>query len=392
MVNTCGFSVCETKTTAGKRGGSMIIGIPKEIKKEEYRIAITPSGVTELKQDGHTVLIETHAGEGSGFSDDDYLAADADIVDKETLFNKSELIVKVKEPLPDEYRFFREGQTVFTYLHLAPNRPLTDFLLQKKITGLAYETLKKDGTLPLLAPMSEIAGRMAPLMGSYFLQKIHRGTGILPSGATGARPARALILGAGVVGFNAARISAGIGMETIVMNRGVDKLQRIDELFLGRIKTLPLTGYHVRQEIQAADIVIGAVLIPGGKTPVLITKDMLRTMKRGAVIVDVSVDQGGCSETSRPTTHDNPVYEVDGIIHYTVANMPGAYPRTSTLALTNATLPYIKTIAGSGIENTIRKVPEIMSALNTYSGSLVHQTVAETMDITYADIINIPSA
>ncbi|RPI37097.1 MAG: alanine dehydrogenase [Nitrospiraceae bacterium] len=370
----------------------MTIGIPKEIKKEEYRVAITPAGVNELKKDGHTVLIETHAGEGSGFSDDDYLAADADIVDKETLFNKSELIVKVKEPLPDEYRFFREGQTVFTYLHLAPNRPLTDFLLQKKITGLAYETLKKDGTLPLLAPMSEIAGRMAPLMGSYFLQKIHRGTGILPSGATGARPARALILGAGVVGFNAARISAGIGMETVVMNRGVDKLQRIDELFLGRIKTLPLTGYHVRQEIQAADIVIGALLIPGGKTPVLITKDMLRTMKRGAVIVDVSVDQGGCSETSRPTTHDNPVYEVDGIIHYTVANMPGAYPRTSTLALTNATLPYIKTIAGSGIENTIRKVPEIMSALNTYSGSLVHQTVAETMDITYADIINIPSA
>ena len=364
----------------------MIIGIPKEIKKEEYRVAVTPAGVTELKQDGHTVLIETSAGEGSGFSDDDYLAADADIVDKETLFKKSDLIVKVKEPLPDEFRFFCEGQAVFTYLHLAPNRPLTEFLLRKKITGLAYETLKKNGALPLLSPMSEIAGRMAPLMGSYFLQKKHRGAGILPSGATGVRPAKALILGAGVVGFNAARISAGIGMETIVMNRGIDKLQRIDELFLGRIKTLPLTGYHIRQEIQDADIIIGAVLIPGGKTPVLITKDMLRTMKRGAVIVDVSVDQGGCAETSRPTTHDNPVYEVDGIIHYTVANMPGAYPRTSTLALTNATLPYIKTIAKYGIEEAIRRDLSIKSSVNTNRGEITNRQLAEDLGVTCKNI------
>jgi alanine dehydrogenase len=364
----------------------MIIGIPKEIKKEEYRVAVTPAGVAELKQDGHTVLIETHAGEGGGFSDDDYLAADADIVDRETLFKKSGLIVKVKEPLPDEYGFFCEGQAVFTYLHLAPNRPLTEFLLQKKITGLAYETLEKDGSLPLLAPMSEIAGRMAPLMGSYFLQKIHRGAGILPAGATGVRPAKALILGAGVVGFNAARISSGIGMETMVMNRGIDKLQRIDELFQGRIKTLPLTGYHIRQEIRDADIVIGAVLIPGGKTPVLITKDMLRTMKRGAVIVDVSIDQGGCAETSRPATHDSPVYEVDGIIHYTVANMPGAYPRTSTLALTNATLPYIRSIAKFGIEEAIKREPAIKSSVNTYKGEITNRTIAEDAGLSYKSI------
>ncbi len=333
----------------------MIIGIPKEIKKEEYRVAITPAGVTELKHNGHTVLTETGAGKGSGFSDDDYLAADADIVDKETLFKKSELIVKVKEPLPEEYTFFREGQAVFAYLHLAPNRQLTEFLLRKRITGLAYETLEKDGRLPLLSPMSEIAGRMAPLVGSFYLQKVHNGTGVLPSGATTVRPAKVLILGAGVVGSNAARVSVGIGMETAVINKGVEKLQRLDEMFLGKVKTLPLTKNQVEEEIKEADLVIGAILVPGGRTPVIIPREMLRTMKPGAVIVDVSVDQGGCAETSRPTTHDNPVYEVDGIIHYAVANMPGAYPRTSTLALTNSTLSYIKKIAEIGIEDAIEK-------------------------------------
>ena len=359
----------------------MIIGIPKEIKKEEYRVAITPTGVTELKQDGHTVLIETDAGKGSGFSDDDYLAADADIVDKATLFKKSELIVKVKEPLPDEYDFLREGQTVFTYLHLAPNRQLTEFLLRKKVTGLAYETLEKDGTLPLLSPMSEIAGRMAPLVGSFYLQKVHNGTGVLPPGATTVRPARALILGAGVVGSNAARVSVGIGMDTVVTNRGVERLQRIDEMFLGRVKTLPFTVPQVGEEIREADLVIGAILVPGNRTPVIITRDMLKTMKPGAVIVDVSVDQGGCAETSRPTTHDNPIYEVDGIIHYAVANMPGAYPRTSTLALTNATLPYIKKIAEIGIEDAIETEAAIKSSLNTYKGKVKNKALAVSLGI-----------
>ena len=359
----------------------MIIGIPKEIKKEEYRVAITPAGVTELKQDGHTVLIETDSGKGSGFSDDDYLAADADIVDKETLFRNSELIVKVKEPLPEEYDFFSEGQAVFTYLHLAPNYTLTEFLLRKSITGLAYETLEKDGTLPLLAPMSEIAGRMGPLVGSFYLQKVHNGRGVLPSGTTAVRPAKALILGAGVVGSNAARVSAGIGMETVVISKGVEKLRRIDEMFMGRVKTLTLTVHQVREEIRDADLVIGAILVPGSSTPVIITREMLKTMKPGAVIVDVSVDQGGCVETSRPTTHDNPVYEVDGIIHYAVANMPGAYPRTSTIALTNATLPYIKIIAKIGTEEAIEKDAAIKSSLNTYRGKVTNKALARSIGL-----------
>ena len=364
----------------------MMIGIPKEVKKEEYRVAITPSGASELKQNGHTLLIETGAGTGSGFSDNDYLDADADIVDKETLFKKSELIVKVKEPLPDEYVFFREGQAVFTYLHLAPNRQLTGFLLQKKITGLAYETLEKDRTLPLLAPMSEIAGRMAPLIGAFYLQRVHGGTGVLPSGTTTVRSAKVLILGAGVVGSNAARVSAGIGMETVVINKGVEKLRQIDEMFMGRVQTLPLTAHQVREEVRDADIIIGAVLVPGGRTPVLVTRDMLKTMKPGAVIIDVSIDQGGCVETSRPTTHDNPVYTVEGIIHYAVANMPGAYPRTSTLALTNATLPYVQTIAKMGVEHAIREYPDIRHAVNTYRGEVTNKALADTAGIAYRNI------
>ncbi len=364
----------------------MIIGAPKEIKKEEYRVGITPSGVEELKKEGHTILIETGAGEGSGFTDDEYLDADADIVDRNLIFNNSDLIIKVKEPLPPEYDLFIEGQAIFTYLHLAPNRELTDFLLNKKITALGYETLQKDSSLPLLSPMSEIAGRMAPIMGAYYLQRVHKGSGILSTGVEGVKPARILILGAGVVGTNAARVSTGLGMDTVVINKGIEKLQKIDEMFMGRVKTLPATTSNIRQEIKEADIIIGAVLVPGGKTPILITKDMLRTMKKGSVIVDVSIDQGGCIETSRPTTHDNPVYEVDGIIHYTVANMPGAYPRTSTLALTNATLPYIRTIADSGIEKAIKENPVLKSALNTYKGHIVHKTIAEALGVDYKNI------
>ena len=355
----------------------MIIGVPKEIKKEEYRVGIVPSGVKELKSSGHTVLVEKDAGAGSGFRDDEYLDADADVVERNVLFQKSDLIVKVKEPLPEEYGLLRTGQAIFTYLHLAPNRSLTQFLLEKEIAAIGYETLEKEGGLPLLSPMSEVAGRMAPLMGVYYLQMIHGGTGVLATGVAGVRPAKALILGAGVVGGNAARVCIGLGMDTVVISKGTDKLQRLDELFMGRIHTLPVTAHDVAAEIRDADIVIRAVLVPGGRTPVLITRDMLRSMKKGAVIVDVSVDQGGCTETSRPTTHDNPVYTVDGVIHYTVANMPGAFPRTSTIALTNATLPYIKTIANIGVEKAVREDPSIKSALNTYRGGIVHKSVAE---------------
>ena len=353
----------------------MIIGIPKETRKEEYRVAITPSGVRELKKSGHTILIETNAGTGSDFSDDEYLQADADVIDRKTLFEQAELIVKVKEPLLSEYDLLRDGQALFTYLHLAPNRELTETLLKKNIAAFAYETLEKDHALPLLIPMSEIAGRMAPLMGAFFLQKFHGGTGLLPSGIEGVRPAKAIILGAGVVGTNAARIASGIGMDVVVLNRGIERLQKIDELFMGRVRTLSLTSANIQKEIEDADIIIGAVLVPGGKTPVLITREMLKIMKKGAVIIDVAIDQGGCAETSRPSTHDNPVYEVDGILHYTVANMPGAYPRTSTLALTNATLPYIKMIADMGISKAADD-PILRTALNTYQGKITHPVLA----------------
>ncbi len=361
----------------------MIIGIPREIKKEEYRVAITPYGVAELKRDGHTILIESSAGEGSGFSDNEYLNEDADIVDRDTLFKKSDIILKVKEPLPEEYGLLREGQAIFTYLHLAPNRELAEILLKKKITGLAYETLQKDGALPLLAPMSEIAGRMAPLMGAYYLQKKYKGTGVLPTGATGVKPAKAVILGAGVVGSNAAHVCVGLGMDTFIMNRGVERLQKLDELFMGRLKTLPLTEHNIREEIVDADIIVGAILVPGGETPVLIKREMLKTMKQGAVIVDVSVDQGGCAETSKPTTHDTPIYVIDGIIHYCVANMPGAYPRTSTLALTNATFQYIKILAGKGVDRALKESGEIKSSLNTYKGEIANKALADAIGASY---------
>jgi alanine dehydrogenase len=357
----------------------MIIGVPKEIKTEEFRVGLTPTGARELTREGHIVFIETGAGEGSGFSDEEYGKAGATTAVREAVFGQAELIVKVKEPVPPEYALLREGVALFTYLHLAPNLELTRVLLGRNVTGLAYETLEKDGRLPLLAPMSEVAGRMAPLMASYYLQKFKGGSGILPTGVSGVRPGKIVILGAGVVGTNAARVAMGLGMETVVINRDPAGLQRIDELFKGRVRTLPLSAHAVDEEIRDADIVIGAVLVPGGRTPILITREMLKTMKRGSVIVDVSVDQGGCIETSRPTTHDDPVFEIDGIIHYCVANMPGAYPRTATFALTNATLPYVKLLASKGIDKAIEEDQAIRSALNTYQGKIMNAALAEAM-------------
>jgi alanine dehydrogenase len=362
----------------------MIIGVPKEIKTEEFRVGLTPIGARELARGGNAVLVETNAGAGSGFSDDEYRKAGAETTSREEVFGRAELIVKVKEPVPPEYPLLREGVALFTYLHLAPNPGLTKLLLEKNVTGLAYETLERDNRLPLLAPMSEIAGRMAPLMASFYLQKFKGGSGVLPTGVSGVRPGKIVVLGAGVVGTNAARVGMGLGMETVVINKDTAGLSRIDELFKGRVRTLPMTSHALEEEIVDADIVIGAVLVPGGRTPVLITREMLKTMKRGSVIVDVAVDQGGCAETSRPTTHDDPVYEVEGIIHYCVANMPGAYPRTSTIALTNATLPYIKTIAEMGIEKAVQEDPVIRSALNTYRGKIVNKALAESMGVTAA--------
>lgn len=354
----------------------MLIGVPRELKKEEYRVAITPSGVRDLKQDGHTVLVEEGAGEGSGFPDSAYLEADADVVTSRRLYENAELIVKVKEPLDIEFGLFRQGQALFTYLHLASSRTLLDFLLQKKITAIGYETVEQAGSLPLLAPMSSIAGRMAPIVGSFYLQRVHGGAGVLAPGVTGVGPARAVILGAGVVGSNAARICLGLGMDTTVLNRGIEKLHRIDELFQGHVRTLPAVRSVIADILREADLVIGAALVPGGRTPVLVTRDMLSAMKKGAVIVDVSIDQGGCIETARPTTHDDPVYVVEGVIHYAVANMPGAYPRTSTLALTNATLPYIRTLANKGILRALADDAELRGGLNTADGQIMHPVLA----------------
>ncbi|GAM09333.1 alanine dehydrogenase [Geobacter sp. OR-1] len=357
----------------------MIIAVPKEIKTEEYRVAITPAGAAELVKGGHKLLVETGAGAGSGFSDELYRQVGADIVATQELYRRGELVVKVKEPLPEEFDRFRPGQTLFTYLHLAPNPLLTEFLQARKLTALAYETLEVNGTLPLLAPMSEVAGRMAPLVASWCLQRINGGAGLLPTGAVGVRPAKALILGAGTVGFNAARVASGIGMETVVLNRGVERLQRIDELSGGRVRTGMLVTESITAEIRDADLIIGAVLVPGGRTPLLLPRTMLGEMKKGAVIVDVTVDQGGCAETTRPTTHDAPTYLVDDIVHYAVANMPGAYPRTSTIALTNATLPYLMLLAGHGVDGAIERLPALATAVNIRDGKIVHAALAASI-------------
>lgn len=356
----------------------MIIGIPKEIKEHEYRVGITPACVRELKKEGHRIIVEKSAGEGSGFFDKDYQKAEAEISDKTALFKESELIVKVKEPLPSEYNLFWDGQALFTFLHLAANPELTTFLLKKNIAGFAYETLEENGILPLLTPMSEVAGSMAPVIAAYYLQRIHGGEGILLSGVEGVPPARVVILGAGVVGMNAARVALGIGARVTVINRGIEKLQRIDELFHGDVDTLSATKENIESEVLRTDVLIGAVLIPGARTPTLVSKDLVSKMKKGAVIVDVSVDQGGCIETTRPTTHNNPTYTVNGVVHYTVANMPGAYPKTSTLALTNRTLSYIKTLAKNGIEKATRENKPLRSALNIYRGKIMHKALAES--------------
>jgi len=308
----------------------VIIGVAREIKVEEFRVGLTPAGARELAEAGHSILVEKDAGSGSGFPDEEYGQAGAVVVPRNAVFGTADLIVKVKEPVRAEFPLIRDGVAIFTYLHLAPNPDLTKELLKKRVAGLAYETLERDGKLPLLAPMSEIAGRMAPLMAAFYLQKFKGGSGVLPTGVSGVRPGKIVVLGAGVVGTNAARVGIGLGMETVVINKDTSQLQRIDEQFKGRVQTIPLSAHAVEEEIRDADMVVGAVLVPGGRTPVLIPKAMLGSMKKGTVIVDVAVDQGGCVETSRPTTHDDPVYEVEGIVHYCVANMPGAYPRTST--------------------------------------------------------------
>jgi len=359
----------------------MVIGVPREIKTMEYRVALTPSGARELANEGHMVLVEEGAGEGSGFPDAEYAGSGARIADRKTLFRESRLIVKVKEPLPEEYGLFEAGHVLFTFLHLAPNRKLTDMLLEKKITSLGYETLEEGGELPLLTPMSEIAGRMSPMVAGYFLQKPMGGAGVLPMGAAGVPPAEAVIIGAGVVGSNSGRVAHAMGMNVTVINRGMEKLRHIDELYGGHVKTLPASERNIRSAVLGADVVVGAVLVKGENTPKLVSEETVKMMKKGSVVVDVSIDQGGCFETSRPTTHDDPVYEVHGVIHYCVANMPGAFPRTSTFALTNTTLPYIKRLARGEPEAAVREDAALRSAVNTFGGFVVHPGLAASRGI-----------
>lgn len=356
----------------------MIIGVPKEIKEQENRVAMVPAGVRALTSAGHQVLVEHGAGCGSGLEDGDYLAAGGEIIaDSAQVWRRAALIVKVKEPLPREYQFFRAELLLFTYLHLAPLPELTEALMVNRVTAIAYETVEKeDGSLPLLAPMSEVAGRLAPQVGAHFLEKASGGRGILLGGAGGAESGKVVVLGSGTVGTNAARIALGMGARVVMLARNRQKLARRQAELGHGLATLAATRENIAQEITTADLVVGAVLIPGGRAPQLITRQMVRTMRPGAVIVDVAIDQGGCVETARPTSHAEPVYLVDGIIHYCVANMPGAVPQTSTYALTAATLPYVVRIAGRGIEDVARNDQALQKGINTYMGCLTNRQVA----------------
>jgi alanine dehydrogenase len=328
----------------------VIVGLPKEIKDNEYRVGLTPAGVRALSDSHHQVIVERSAGEGSGFDDSLYQRAGAQIIDSaDEVWAKADMIVKVKEPIAPEYPRMREGQLLFTYLHLAPDRKLTEQLIQRKVTGIAYETITdRRGGLPLLTPMSEVAGRMAIQVGAHYLEKMAGGRGILLGGVPGVPAARVVIIGGGVVGTNAAKIAVGMGAHVTMIDNNLERLRELDDIFLSKISTLASSAYMIHDAISNADLIIGAVLVPGASAPRLVTKSMLKDVPNGAVIVDVAVDQGGCIETTHPTTHSDPTYYVEGVLHYCVANMPGAVPRTSTFALTNATLPYALKLANLG--------------------------------------------
>lgn len=362
----------------------MIIGIPKEIKNNENRVSLTPAGVMALVKEGHNVLVETKAGVGSGFSDAEYLEAGAQICSVEDVFAKADLIIKVKEYLESEYKYLREDQMVFTYLHIASNEPFAKALLDSHTTAIAYETVvSKKHTLPLLTPMSEVAGRMSVQVGATLLQKTHGGSGLLLGGVPGVMPAEVVIIGGGTVGFNAARIASGLGAQVHVFEVDAERMAYIDDISNGTIHTVFNNEYNLRNALKTADLVIGAVLIPGARAPKLVTEDMVKTMKKGSVIVDVAIDQGGCIETcDHTTTHDQPTFEKYGVLHYSVANMPGAVPRTSTIALSNATLPYILKLCNLGLD-ALKQDEGFLQGLNTYKGMMTCQAVAEALNITY---------
>ncbi len=365
----------------------MIVGIPKEIKQSEYRVALTPAGVTVLAGAGHRVLVEAGAGEGSGFTDEDYAREGAEILSREAVWSLAEMIMKVKEPLPEEYPFFREGLLLFTYLHLAAAPELTQALTDNKVTAIAYETIQlAGGSLPLLTPMSEVAGRMSVQIGAQFLETFNGGRGVLLGGVPGVPPAEVVIIGGGIVGTNAAKIALGMGADVLIVDKNADRLRYLDDIFGGRVRTLMSTPYHIAGAAARADLLIGAVLIPGAKAPHLVTEDMVKGMKRGSVIVDVAVDQGGSIATvDRPTTHKDPVYVKHGVVHYAVANIPGAVPRTSTAALTNVTIGYALDLATNGLEAVRRSLP-LQSGVNTHQGQVTYLPVAEATGRSYAPL------
>jgi alanine dehydrogenase len=358
----------------------MIIGVPKEIKDHEARVGVTPAGVKALTEAGHKLLVETQAGAQSSFPDDEYQDAGAEIVgDAGHVWGKSEMVVKVKEPIEQEYVYFREGLVLFTYLHLAPIPDLTNKLLDSKVIGIAYETVRdRQGTLPLLTPMSEVAGRMSVQVGATYLEKERGGRGILLGGVPGVPPAHVTIIGGGVVGTNAAKVALGFGAKVTLVDLNLNRLREIDDIFNGRVYTLASNSYNLAHATREADLVIGGVLIPGATAPKIVTRSMVSHMKKGAVIVDVAIDQGGCVETARPTSHSNPSYVVDGVVHYCVTNMPGAVPHTSTLALTNATFPYLMRLANLGAREALRQDKGLAEGLNTWMGTLTHRGVAES--------------
>ncbi len=355
----------------------MIIGVLKEIKEGENRVSLTPAGAHTLVTDGHTVLVETGAGEGSGLNDLEYAHQGAEITGREEIFKKAGLIVKVKEPLESEWRFFHEGQILFTYLHLASSEKLTRALLEREVTGVAYETVEdREGRLPLLVPMSEVAGRMSVQVAMRFLETDHGGRGVLLSGVPGVPPADVVILGCGVVGLNAAKIAVGLGAHVTILDINHDRLKYIDDILHGNVITVYSNPYTVQRAVSYADVVIGAVLLAGARAPVLVTETMVTRMKPGSVIIDVSVDQGGSVETTRPTTHREPVYRLYDVIHYGVPNIPAGVPRTSTYALTNATLPYVRAIAGKGIKKAAEEDKALSLGINCARGTLTYEAVA----------------
>jgi alanine dehydrogenase len=351
----------------------MIIGLPKEIKDNEYRVGLTPAGVKTLSDYGHTVLVETRAGDGSGIGDEEYVAAQGRIIETaDEVWQRAEMIVKVKEPVGPEYKRMRERQILFTYLHLAPDRKLTQAMLDSGITGVAYETITNDeGHLPLLTPMSEVAGRMAVQVGAHYLQRPEGGRGVLMGG---------------VVGINSIKMAVGLAANVTVLDKNLERLRYLDDIFGAKIKTLVSNPYTVQDACANADLVIGAVLIPGASAPMLVTREMLKTMHKGSVIVDVAVDQGGCIETTKPTTHSDPTFYVDDVLHYCVANMPGAVPRTSTFALTNATLPIAIKLANKGFKDAIAKDLHLKEGVNTYAGHITYEAVAESQGLKYKPI------